>query len=585
MGESPSGLEELERTLEATAALGVNAVSRFTMPEGKRSQFLDLVRDCSSWTWSETTVPGPGPRLQFLDLVRDDSSWTWSETAVPGPGPRRQFLDLVRDDSSWTWSETTVPGPGPRLQFLDLVRDDSSWTWSETTVPGPGPRRQFLDLVRDDSSWTWSETAVPGPGPRLQFLDLVRDSSSWTWSETPVPGPGLRLQFLDLVRDPSSWTWSETPVPGPGPRPQFLDLHAKTAVDPATRRPEPQRTELDNRVEYDYYKYHPMPEITSWMTQIVADNVGVVSIVDYGKTYEGRTIRLLKIGQSTGVLKKAVWMDCGIHAREWIAPAFCQYFVSQILQGYKTDPRMQEMMKNVDFYITPVLNVDGYMYSWKDNTTRLWRKSRSPGPQGCDCDGTDLNRNFNANWGTVGISSNCCSEVYCGSKVLSESEAQAVTRFVESRKDLFLCFLTIHSYGQMLLVPYGHPNVTAPNYDELMEVGLAAARAIKNVHGMHYKVGTSPEILYPNSGSSRDWARLTGIPFAYTFELRDNGTHKFTLPEELIQPACEEAYSGALHIISYVHDKTFSNDVATATAALWTVLLATGVTGTALLGI
>lgn len=94
-------------------------------------------------------------------------------------------------------------------------------------------------------------------------------------------------------------------------------------------------------------------------------------------------------------------MDCGIHAREWIAPAFCQYFVRQvkqlvqlekinkenknsnashpsecftrfgprqILNAYKTEPKMQEMMTNVDFFVTPVLNVDGYMYTWVNST-------------------------------------------------------------------------------------------------------------------------------------------------------------------------------------------------------------------------
>lgn len=68
----------------------------------------------------------------------------------------------------------------------------------------------------------------------------------------------------------------------------------------------------------------------------------------------------------------------------------------------------------------------------------------------------------------IGVSFNCCSEIYCGSHPISEPEAQAVTYFVGSRKEDFLCFLTIHSYGQLLLVPYGHPNITAPNYDELV---------------------------------------------------------------------------------------------------------------------
>ncbi|MEQ2162582.1 hypothetical protein GOODEAATRI_021261, partial [Goodea atripinnis] len=204
-----------------------------------------------------------------------------------------------------------------------------------------------------------------------------------------------------------------------------------------------------------------------------------------------------EIGLKTEAKKKAIWMDCGIHAREWIAPAFCQYFVRQ---------------------------------------TRLWRKNRSPGPSG-DCYGTDLNRNFDANWGTVGVSSNCSSNIYCGRGPISEPEAQAITYFVGSRKEDFLCFFTIHSYGQLLLVPYGHPDFTASNYDELE------------------------------------------IPLTFTFELRDNGTYGFKLPENQIQPTCEEAYSGALHIITYAHDKTFNGAAATAAATLWTMLLAVGASG------
>ncbi|XP_060888823.1 carboxypeptidase O-like [Labrus mixtus] len=337
------------------------------------------------------------------------------------------------------------------------------------------------------------------------------------------------------------------------------------------------------RAAHDYFRYHPMPEISKWMAQIANDYPEIVTIMEYGQTYEKRTISLLKIGVDTGEKKKAIWMDCGIHAREWIAPAFCQYFVKQILDASKKDPKMEEMMKNMDFYVTPVLNMDGYIHSWVNESTRLWRKNRSPGPDGCGCYGTDLNRNFDANWGTVGVSKNCCNQTYCGSQALSEPEAQAVTYFVGTRKEDFLCFLTIHSYGQLLLLPYGHPNFTAPNYNELMAVGLAAADAIRKVHGMNYKVGTSPDILYANSGSSRDWARLQGIPYAFTFELRDNGTYGFKLPQDQIKPTCEEAYEGALHIITYAHDKTFNSAVATAAATLWALLLAAGVTSTNLM--
>lgn len=32
---------------------------------------------------------------------------------------------------------------------------------------------------------------------------------------------------------------------------------------------------------------------------------------------------------------------------------------------------MEAMMTNMDFYITPVLNVDGYMFSWKNSSVSI----------------------------------------------------------------------------------------------------------------------------------------------------------------------------------------------------------------------
>ncbi|CAB1327662.1 unnamed protein product [Coregonus sp. 'balchen'] len=305
----------------------------------------------------------------------------------------------------------------------------------------------------------------------------------------------------------------------------------------------------EETAERNYYtRYHNMSEITAWMEQMKRENPDVVSSMVYGQTYERRDITLLKIGLSSTGRKKAIWMDCGIHAREWIAPAFCQYFVKEILRTYKTDTKVNEMMKNLDFYITPVLNVDGYIYSWHNASV-----------------------------------SDCCNLFYCGTKALSESEARAVTDMLGKMREDILAFLTIHSYGQQLLVPYGHPNISAPNHDQLMEVGLGAATAIKAVHGMDYTVGTSPDILYPFSGSSQDFARLIGIPLSFTFELRDKGEHGFELPEDQIQPTCEEAYAGAHHIITYAHDKAFYSSAATVTTTLWTTLLAAWVSSATLL--
>lgn len=48
------------------------------------------------------------------------------------------------------------------------------------------------------------------------------------------------------------------------------------------------------------------------------------------------------------------------------------------------------------------------------------------------------------------------------------------------------------------------------------------------------------------------------------------------LPEEQIQPACEEAYAGAMSIITYVHDKAFSGAprLSGAAVTIWIAVVA-----------
>ena len=53
----------------------------------------------------------------------------------------------------------------------------------------------------------------------------------------------------------------------------------------------------------------------------------------------------------------------------WVEFPFNSLLVpKQILATYKTDPKVNELFMNLDLLITPVLNMDGYAYSWKDNT-------------------------------------------------------------------------------------------------------------------------------------------------------------------------------------------------------------------------
>ncbi|XP_006862080.1 PREDICTED: carboxypeptidase O [Chrysochloris asiatica] len=314
-----------------------------------------------------------------------------------------------------------------------------------------------------------------------------------------------------------------------------------------------------NLETYNYNKYHPIEEIYQWMSQISEKYKDVATQHFLGMTYETRPMYYLKISQPSNNPKKMIWMDCGIHAREWIAPAFCQWFVKEILQNYKDNARISRLLRNLDFYVLPVLNIDGYIYTW--TTDRFWRKSRSSHDNGT-CFGTDLNRNFNASWCSIGASKDCQNLTFCGTGPVSEPETKAVSSFIESKKETILCFLTIHSFGQLILTPYGYTKNKSSNHEELIQIGQKAANALKAKHGTNYTVGSSADILYATSGSSRDWARDIGIPFSYTFELRDKGTHGFDLPDDQIQPTCEETMEAVLSVLDDVYNKYWSNNSA-----------------------
>ena len=73
----------------------------------------------------------------------------------------------------------------------------------------------------------------------------------------------------------------------------------------------------------------------------------------------------------------------------------------QLIEGYGSDPEVTELLDTMTFYVVPVVNVDGYSYTWintTDSTYRLWRKTRQHFP-GNKCVGTDPNRNFDHQFG------------------------------------------------------------------------------------------------------------------------------------------------------------------------------------------
>ncbi|XP_038204218.1 carboxypeptidase B [Arvicola amphibius] len=304
---------------------------------------------------------------------------------------------------------------------------------------------------------------------------------------------------------------------------------------------------------HSYTKYNKWETIEAWIQEVANNNPDLISRRTIGTTFEGRNIHLLKVGKPKAS-KPAIFIDCGFHAREWISPAFCQWFVKEAVRTYGQESQMTKLLDELDFYVLPVVNIDGYVYTW--TRSRMWRKTRST-KAGSSCVGVDPNRNFNAGWCEVGASRSPCSDTYCGPAAESEKETKALADFIRQNLSSIKAYLTIHSYSQMMLYPYSYAYKLPSNNEELKALVKGAATELASLYGTKYTYGPGATTIYLAAGGSDDWAYDQGIKYSFTFELRDTGTYGFLLPESQIRPTCEETMLAVMYIANYVREHPY----------------------------
>ena len=106
----------------------------------------------------------------------------------------------------------------------------------------------------------------------------------------------------------------------------------------------------------------------------------------------------------------------------------------------------------------------------------MWRKTRSDNGGILHCKGVDANRNWGFHWAEGGSRDNKCSELYHGPEAFSEIETINVRDYLAAMKGQFIMFNTLHSYLQMVLLPWGWTEDTPDDYDWML--GIASTGII-----------------------------------------------------------------------------------------------------------
>ncbi|PYZ99327.1 hypothetical protein A6K26_009850 [Gammaproteobacteria bacterium 2W06] len=298
----------------------------------------------------------------------------------------------------------------------------------------------------------------------------------------------------------------------------------------------------------DWTSYHRYDEIMAWLDELASTHPSLCSVKEVGTTYEGRTMKMLTLNKG-GTDKPGIFIDGGIHAREWISPATVTYMLNELVTNSDT---YDDILSAVNFYVMPSINPDGYEYCHTDD--RLWRKTRSDNGSPFGCKGADPNRNWGHHWNENGASDNPCSDIYAGPEAFSEIEMKNVRNQILDQTNLVV-YLTFHSYSQLWLYPWGYTSALPEDWQDLDDLAQSAVNALTAVHGTTYDIGSSTNVLYAAAGGSDDWAKGEGnVKYSYTVELRDTGNYGFVLPPDQIIPTGEETFEALKVVANFVKD-------------------------------
>jgi hypothetical protein len=288
----------------------------------------------------------------------------------------------------------------------------------------------------------------------------------------------------------------------------------------------------------DRSDYRRLADYNSEMKELAKKNPGLVRLIKLPhETLEGRRVFGLEIAANVGRIdgRPVMHIDGVHHAREWPAGEFPMIFAHYLIEGFGKDRQVTGLLKRLRVTIVPIVNPDGFDYSRESlvdsqgaaalplailGAESYWRKNRHSFSgvtvpainKNPDAFGVDPNRNYGYLWGQSGggSSGSEASQTYRGEAPFSEPEAANIREHVLSRHVTGL--LTNHTYGDLVLRPWGHTTEDAPDERALELLGAKLSEAMggyKNQKGIG---------LYATTGTTDDWSYAVTGGYGYTLE-------------------------------------------------------------------
>lgn len=323
-------------------------------------------------------------------------------------------------------------------------------------------------------------------------------------------------------------------------------LAANHRVSPApARRPPPTISPSAGQTAGipGYPCYRTVDETHATLNALAARAPDLARVVTIGSSWDaqnsatrpGDPLTVLVLGNRQQAAPQFRFFLLGaIHARELVTAELALRFAEQLLAHYGHDPQITWLLDHGAVHILPIANPDGRRLAEQG---LLWRKNTNTNAA-CFVSlpgytyGVDLNRNSSFQWASCPFCSSpdTCSPVYRGPVPGSEPEVQALETYLAtlfpSRRPTDLTtpapadttglLISLHSYGRLVMFPWGWSDAPAPNAQGLATL---ARRLGHDLSGYRVCQAGASSCLYQTDGTTDDWSYgALGIP-SFTVEL------------------------------------------------------------------
>lgn len=113
----------------------------------------------------------------------------------------------------------------------------------------------------------------------------------------------------------------------------------------------------------DYAHFWSYDEIVEFMNGVEAEFPDIAKVEQMGRTEEGRDIFGIRIGSAEELMAETlpvVMITAAASARDWITAMSAVHLIHMLTEHYDM---YLEIVDNLEWFIIPVVNPDGYVFS------------------------------------------------------------------------------------------------------------------------------------------------------------------------------------------------------------------------------